>query len=386
MSENKETIHDLLDDLSYGKPLDLDSEERVNQEEPQADGDQVPDQDPESQDKPSPEPESKEEEVQEEPEDKPEEAPEEKPKSEEDADTDEAEAPEDKDAEPTIEIDGEQVPLSEIRKWREQGMMREDYSRKTAEISEMRKKALESRKQVATLAKDLSEDPAFQKFLSARPEALAHLMANPEATRQMLGKPQAVKEFWIDYDTVRKNPRLAARLASDDPKDVEEADKELRMQQENEDAAQIVNTLEGFIVQAQEKFYPDLGNEAAEHVIAYVAEMAQVPQEPTRNDVIEGTKRLFNLFYRKQEDGSYTIDPSLIGAEFERVKLAKEQGQLEEPEPDKIAEEHNARVDQQLKDERPPKTPDGLPPAAGQEVRELPDTLPDLLNELQYGK
>lgn len=82
--------------------------------------------------------------------------------SEETVSEDESEAKEDEDQELVyLELDGEEVDLNDVRKWRDGGLMQADYTRKTQELAEERKgvktQAEENAKLQTTLSDSLAE-------------------------------------------------------------------------------------------------------------------------------------------------------------------------------------------------------------------------------------
>jgi hypothetical protein len=387
---------EVLAEITHGKPLDLSKEEeRVNPDESKDDDGQDQTKESDGQLDGEPESESKEDKeeegrVEDKPEKESEATSDTKSESDETKDKDEAESEEkdgEKEAEPTFEIDGETYTLSQLREMRDSGLRLEDYTRKTMDAAKERKEFLEQQRSRESLASDIAEDAGLQQFLAARPEALANLMAKPESTRKLLGNPKAVQEFWADYDIIKKNPRLAEIVAKDDA-DESEIDAELRRAQEVESMNTIVGTLEQFVGQISEhELYKDLGEDAAMDVLRYIAGLSGVPENPTHEQQFEGVSKLFKLFFHQQEDGEWSIDHRLIQGEFERIKdtknaVATEQ-KKDEPKENEI-DEHNKRVDQQLNDEeRPPKTPDGQPPATEQEAPNIPDSFHGILRELR---
>ena len=380
-------FNELYAELTHGKPLDLHKEEeRVNPDESQDDDGQ--DQADESEGQLEGEPESDSKEDQDEEGSSEDESSESDSKSDETKDEEEQadeKKEEEEEAEPTFDVDGETVTLSQLREWRDSGLRLEDYTRKTMDASRERKEFLKKWEARESLASDIASDPGLQQFLAARPEALANLMANPEEARRLIGNPKAVQEFWADYDIIKKNPRLAAKVARDGS-DESEATAELRKAQEQESMETIIGTLEQFVeAVGNHELYEDLGEEAQMEVLRYIAGLSQVPENATHEQLWDGVSKLFNLFFVKQGD-EWSIDHRLIQGEFERIKAAKgaarNEKKEEEPEEDEI-QEHNKRVDRQLKDEkRPPKTPDGQPPATEQDAPRIPDSFHGILREL----
>jgi hypothetical protein len=67
---------------------------------------------------------------------------------------------EDSHDEPTIEIDGEKVPISTVKAWKEGNMRQEDYTRKTQELAEAKRELARVNPTTAEYAKpdDLSDE------------------------------------------------------------------------------------------------------------------------------------------------------------------------------------------------------------------------------------
>jgi len=377
---------EVLHEIQHGAPLDLSKEEeRVNPDETR--DDDAPDQSEDEKGKLDGEPESdskdgqvkqdKDKDSSKEPESP---APDQS-KSEETKDDDDAVA--EKDAEPTIEIDGETFTLSQVRDWRESGLRLEDYTKKTMELSTTRRTFLEEQRSRQNLARDISEDVGIQQFLAARPEALANLMQDPESTRKLIGNPRGVKDFWADFDAIKKSPTLAKRMLEKEG-DESAIDAELRKAQEVGQMETIIGTLEQFVGGAsQGELYKHLGDEAAHEVLEYIAGLAGVPENPTHEQQMQGVGKLFNLFF-VQQNGEWGIDHRLIQGEFERIKNSRADAKDDDDGPkDKEIDAHNKAVDAQLKDnKRPPKTPDGQPPAAEQETPDIPDSFHGILRAL----
>jgi hypothetical protein len=60
--------------------------------------------------------------------------------------------------EPTVEIDGEQVPLSQVKAWKEGHMRQEDYTRKTQELAEAKRQLARSKDGAETKAEDMTPE------------------------------------------------------------------------------------------------------------------------------------------------------------------------------------------------------------------------------------
>jgi len=290
-----------------------------------------------------------------------EEAPEGTPPEDAAEGTEEEPVPDTEATEPTFQLGEEQVTLSQIQKWRKEaedgGLRLSDYTRKTTEASEVKRKALALQQSTATLADDIAKDPSLTKFLSARPDALGYLMKDPEATRSLLGNPKGVEDFWGAFDAIKDNPILAEKFLQSEPT---EAEAMIREQSEADNVNAIVGTLDMTIDAAAEKFFPQVD---PEEVKAYVASLAGMPPEPTHQDWVKGADRLYHLFFRTV-DGKAELVPQLLELEFARLQ-ARAGKSPEGASPLEKVDEHNAAVDRQLSSEAPPpKTPGGKPPVA----------------------
>lgn len=60
--------------------------------------------------------------------------------------------------EPTVEIDGEKVPLSQIKAWKEGHMRQEDYTRKTQELAEAKRQLARTKDGADTKADDMTPE------------------------------------------------------------------------------------------------------------------------------------------------------------------------------------------------------------------------------------
>lgn len=371
-----ETFQDVLSNLGHGSPLNLEPEERVTPEEDPEEGNPVGEPESEGEGK------TEEEEQPTEPtppKGKPEKEPKESEGEEEpEADPAEEEPTEEPEEKPdTVIIDGVEVTLEQLKEWRDQGLMLDDYTRKTMEVSNQRKELLQEKKDFQTLAQDIADDPHLKQFVAAHPEALGHLLSRPKAARGLIGNAKGVEEFWKEYEVIVDNPNIAQKLL-DAP---DEAEEELREVTERDSCAKVIGTLDQFIEFIGNEAYPEVDSNAVKE---YVISLSGVPDEPTHDDVVAGTTRLYGLFFRQNEDGSPYIDHSLIEREYMRLASANVPAPKDEPEVD--VEEHNKNIDAQLQTgEKPPKTPDGAPPAARGERPEIPDDFQGILQAFQSG-
>lgn len=382
--DEKRTFLDIQDGLMYGGPLASDEDEEDNHDEDPAESG-APDEDtlPDDEDNLDEEPaESEDEDV--EPEDdesgedeEPSPEEEDEPEGEGEAD---GEADEDtSDDELTVEVtnpDGstEEVTLDELRA----GYMRQaDYSRKTAEVSEMREQIEAAWDDRTGLAQDIAESDAMRDFLGENPEAIAYLMEDPEATRELIRQgPEEIQAFAEDYRILMDNPRLAERLDKDDPEEVSE---EIQTQRRNQAVGVVVNSMDNAIETIGEEF-PEVDTEG---VAEYVMDLVDLPydvEEPDPDQVFAGVERLYKMFF--VNDGEEVgIDPRLIRKEFERrQRMATRDARAEEEE----AEEHNREVDQQLEDDDDDitSTPEGDAPGQEPERIERPKSYREALDRI----
>jgi len=93
--------------------------------------------------------------------------------SEETVSEDESEAEEDGDQELVyLDLDGEEVDLNDVRKWRDGGLMQSDYTRKTQELAEERKGVKAQAEENAKLHTTLSDLQAELQALVGEDEAV----------------------------------------------------------------------------------------------------------------------------------------------------------------------------------------------------------------------
>lgn len=358
-------FQDVVSDISHGAMDEDDEEVQDSPETPEVE--ESPDPDKVAED-PDTEAESEDEDEEEVQSDEPE-GEDEDEESEEDA-----EDSDDEPEEPTVEIDGEQVPVSQVRAWRDGNLRQEDYTRKTQDLA-TRAKALEKeRQEMQSLADSIAGDKFLQKFLAAHPEAISHLMAEPQGTKALLGNADAVNQFWQEYEVLLDNPGIASKLAhtGQKPPEVEE-------EAQVRSAVAVAGALK-YAVEEVGKQYPDVDREAVEN---YLLELGGVdPQNPPQDKrgVIQSMARLYQLMFMVDGDQTY-VNPRLIRDRFEALAAASEK---HKKTADKKAEEHNKKVDAALKetDDQPPKTPKGKSPAPSREEEPMPGDFRSALDDI----
>lgn len=366
---SKEDVGSFMDaheDLMYGSLSD-ESEVKDNQAAPT--GDAPATESPSQADKPASDPatEGNAEEKKEQP-GKTEPAAEASKESVEEQPTDK---PEDDD--PEVDIgNGEKVRLSELK----QGYLRRsDYSRKTQEVARVKEEADKAREETSKLVSDITADDDMKEFLRAHPEALSHLLERPEATRALLGNSQLINDFWEDYETLQKNPRLAERLTAESP----ESQEALRAHQTRERINAIAASLDNAVSIVAEQFP---GIDAAQ-VEDYLMELGGFNREADPQATAAGFGRLYNLLFVNTNEG-VKIDAKLIRDRFEFLSATSKSKEQREQDD---ADTHNAEVDAELKREQdaPPATPTGGAPIAEAEKGKSFERFEDHLQDLLYG-
>lgn len=381
----------LLDDIGESKPLsETDEETQANPEEIRDDRDNSVGEPNEEKDVKDP-PKEEDEELpdDEEEEEEEEKGPEAEPEADEDDTDDEdekpkkpddEEAPEEDEEEPTFEVDGEEVTLDQVRQWKNQGLMEADYRKKTAQLAEQRRGLQESLQSNRELASNISKDPNLREFLKAHPEGLEYLLADPGATSNLIGNAQAVEDFWVDYETLSENPRLAEKLVEKgDGEEVDEVTQEIQRERQTETISKIVTVLGNTVDAIGKEYYPDVDPDEVKH---YLVELSGIPKDPTFEHQQAGAARLWQLFFGQDpQSGEIQIDPRLIGRHFERLQA---KGSPDEDDAD--AETHNKKVDEKLKDDtRPPKTPKGDPPSPEDEKPKRGESFRDQVDMILEG-
>lgn len=319
-------------------------------------------------------------------------------KKADDAEDDGAEASEESESEPTDDDesgreedaedpmvllpDGSKVPYSTIQEWRNSGLRRDDYSRKTAEAAQTRKQAEALVQDVRTLSGEIARDPHMQRFLSAHPEAIEYLMAEPEATRALLGNKEGVEKFWGQYEVLLDNPELAEQLERRN-----EVPAEVDFQTQFRSAVAVGHGLNYVIEQIGAEFEGVPQDQVARHLLE-LGGMRELPegvdQETAQTEFVLAMARLHNMLFSYDAEGNPSVNTRLIRDRYEY--LSGRQRDKTDTERKK-AEEHNRKVDEQLKagDGRPPATPSGGSPGTNPE--RLPDygSLSDVLSDIMAG-
>jgi len=110
--------------------------------------------------------------------------------------------------EQTVEIDGEQVPLSEVKKWKAGNMRTDDYTRKTQELAEEKRRLARGQRTLkSSITTDkVANDPAAKQAL----EALKSLgfMTQDEVDDRLSTFQQGQQEERALSSIIARNPRL----------------------------------------------------------------------------------------------------------------------------------------------------------------------------------
>lgn len=332
--------------------------------------------------------------------DEPEEAEAEPPEEAEsepsDDEVEEVEADDEEDeVEPTVEVDGEEYPLSVVREWKEgRDELKATLTRKSQEWSQQRQQyeqvveqARQGNAQQKKLVRDLTRDATVKKFLQKHPDALELLMEAPEDARQLIGNPEATEAFWQDYETLQNNPRLAERLVKTETGEADE--EEVSAEVVRERNIQIAGQVWQGVEQAVEAIAEERGadDETKTEVLKSLLEVFGVPTDGsvTESDLFAGTTRAMQLMFRRDPQHGIILQRRMLD---ERFDLLEKQEQTKQDREAKKAEEHNAEVDAALKKEnKPPKTPsgegptappEGLPEPGGKGIRGVMDAIDDL--------
>lgn len=327
-------IDDIIGRLRYGGPPE-------SEEEPQDNPEDTPSSDPSSES-------TAEGQVDADPADEPEDPP---VGEEQDADTPEdddahqasegegAESDEDtedsseSEEQPLFEIDGESYTLEQMREFRDNGMMRQAFSRKTQEVAAARKR-LEDRDE---LLEAILGDSSLSPFVKAHPTALTTLVKQPEATRALLGDAAAVRQLWDDWELALERPHLREKLLAA-PEEATDTLEDERYIANLQGVAKVVDEK----IQALSQEYEGVSKEEVEE---FVFSLGGFEKESEAEEVAAGLERLFGLMFDQGPEGDWDLNDKLIRDRFEllsRVGAA--------PNVDDDAEDHNRAVDEQLQD------------------------------------
>lgn len=368
MSDNDfpTSLEEVLDELKYGELPPVEEPEEANQAAPAAE-----DEDEESTSAPDKASQEPKEGYKTEPATDPEPGPEPGEGEEGTRVEDKADKPESDGVDATlIDLDGEKVTLEQIRAWRNDGLRQADYTRKTQEAAEQRRR-LEERD---ALVAEIVADEAMSEFVSAHPKVLKSLLADPESTRAILGKPEEVTALWEDYELIADNPRLADRFGNQP----DQASEVLAQQRYEENVMAIANALDTTVDYIAAQY----SGVDADAVKDYVLSLGGMPEGDNVDpaEVGRAFERMFALFFVQDGEGGLAVDDRLIQSRFKELQSAAE---LREQREANAAEDHNKAVDAALSDKTPPATRGGKAPAPAA-VDPLDDDAEDL-NEVIHG-
>lgn len=280
---------------------------------------------------------------------------------------DDADGEDEDTSEQTVEIDGEQVPLSEVSKWRKDAReLKARLTQVTQQHAEERKNleaaarsAQDGTKATEELVRDLTSDAVTKKFLAKHPDALQYLIAEPKEARKLIGNEAVATAFWRDFEALKENPDLANRLIRrDDEPDAEEAVSDEVLAARNE---QLVGVVWNGLDQAIQVVARERGIEDEEVLNAVQLDFLDMvglkPEGNTKEDFLRATSTLASLVVRHDNERGYFLDDKLITKSFD---LAASKKKRDKDRASAEADKHNKDVDAQLNDKnQPPKTPSG---------------------------
>jgi len=289
--------------------------------------------------------------------------------------------------EETVVVDGEEVPLSTVREWRDgrneiKGVLSERLGEARQEAEQLR----ELTQKQTQLVADLTSDRSTRELIQNHPELLGDLIQAPEEARGLIGNARAVQRFQDDYEFLLENPEQAERLASGDPEAQEEVSEQAELQQVANHAVWVANGMKT-AVQAVANHFADEHPEVSEPEVLneveneLMKEFGGVDPEGdfTADELVQAMNQLESIFFKKQ-NGETVVDPRLIAARFDRRLRAKQSRQERE---EARAEEHNKQVDEALQDEAPPSSPKGKAPLAEEEPEEDFESFGEILESLR---
>ena len=273
------------------------------------------------------------------------------------------------DDEPVIELDGEMVPLSEVRRWKSEGLMQADYTRKTQEVAAERKSVEAQLAERESLMDDIFADQAMSSFVKAHPKVMKNLLADPENTRAVLGNAEEVQRLWDDYELLLDRPHLADKVFGQG-----EAADTSALEQERyvENIGMIANALDSKVSELASE-YEGVDDDV---VRDYVLSLGGVPTGEGADpaEVGAGFEKLFNLMFLHDSDsGQTSLDETLIRNHFELLSRSQS---VAKSTADAEADEHNRQVDEQLNDQSSaPSTGGGSKDGPGPDPEPLQDDL-----------
>ena len=307
----------------------------------------------------------------------------------EDEDIVEPEVEDEAEAEPTFEIDGEEVPLSQVLEWRDgRADLKAAHTRAAQRAAELEQRLQQEREQAQQgtaarqeLLNDLVNDTNVSKLIRKHPETLTLLMQEPQEARKLVGDVNAVSAFWEDYEAIKDNPRLAERLSlAETPEQEDQVSQEVVQQRQKAIVQGLWTGLDQAIdAVADER---DIGDdEARDTVREAFLQLAGMPTDraATREEVLAATRWVWNAMVRQTGQGPI-LDRKLIDDRFDLIETKQQARERREAE---AAEEHNRAVDAQLSDQNDiPTTPAGDGPTSPPPKPEPVSNLRDVLDQL----
>lgn len=378
----EESFLDIVTDIGHGPSLMTDDEDQDGSETPS--GEESPAEDKATEileDEDRQEPEGEEPEDREVEDDGDEDDDEAQTEGDDEASEDE----DDEDSSETVIVDGKEIPIDQVREWRDGAMRQADYTRKTQELAEERRRLEGVTKARDELISDIVSSQPMNEFLGAHPEVLEHLLQDPEATRELIKNPQKIKSFWEDYELILERPHLAGKLAGEEREDAqEEVSEELQAERTWKATLDVMAGLKGAVEQVGQE-YKGVDTEQVEDWLLRLGGLdPDNAQEATPQQIVGAAQTLYQTLFRQTRNG-LMIDPTLIRDRFEIYKGRTTKKKDEEK---KAAEEHNRKVDEALEsqaEKSPPVSKGGKAPTASPKEVEMPDDFRGALDDLLYG-
>ncbi len=392
MTDSFRSIADDIDALDVEAELekqdDPEGPEEAGLESPTAEDE--PTEDPSDDSEPEADPEEPEAEEPEEPEEEPDDDSDTPEESEdEEGESPESDEEDEDQSEPTYEIDGEQVPLSQVLEWRDgRDALKAEHTRASQRAAQLQQQlqqvveqANEGSKAQQKLVQDLTSDPNVSKLIRKHPETLTLMLQAPDDARKLIGNVNAVSAFWEDYEAIKDNPRLAERLRlADTPEEQEQVSQEVVQQRQ----AQIMQGVWNGLDQAIEAVAEERGvddDDLKDEVRRSFLDLAGMPtdRQATYQEAVAATQRIMAAMLVQNENG-YMLRRQLIDDRMEILEAKRGKKASREA---RLADEHNKAVDEQLADTSDaPKTPEGdgptSPPPKAPEVNSVRDVLDEI--------
>jgi hypothetical protein len=204
------------------------------------------------------------------------------------------------------------------------------------------------------------KDPALKAFVNANPGVVPTLLKNPDGTRALMGDEDAVRQYWERYDLIKDDPELAAALADKErsqqaQQDLEARTEEVEAQQEHLELLGVAGAVGQVVDRLGSEFEGVSGDEISEYLLSTVGlgRDALAGGQPSSEKVFEGLRRI-RLMYAPEG----RVDEQLIRDRYELLGHRAAAAKAKELE---AQQEHNERVDQELKEaeDRPASPPEG---------------------------